>query len=1029
MNKLYQHKNNMRLGQLPLIALMLCLFFSSASVRGQSTNEIPLNVPQFVPVSPAVAAMEKFQSYPVSHCTGIPDITIPLYEIVAGELTIPVTLSYHSSGLKPKERSGVAGTGWMLNLEPSISRHINGVADDRYREGWFYVADAQTPWQHDELMEFYEDRVNNAIDTRPDKFIYKLPHGGGSGYFRSRLMPMWTVPRNNDLVKFNNDNTMDITDENGLQYHFEGTCETSGDDITRWPCSSICSARYPEQQLASFTYLSPMYFPNPSVYYNLNGQLIFKDIDQPNRQTLLIDGTSCYRVCVPEDAHSSKELGEARLESISREEAGVGFSEPSYYTGGDIEAAFVSGVDFLDNHLSVNYKRVDSDGVTYSTVLDKIKVTDGGGKPVRTIEFYITPYNENTSLTKLDSVRISSPGVEDRVWAFDYDDARRVPSIYTKSVDHWGFCNGPEDNRQSKLPSIRETVQLDINGFSSMKSFVVNYPGADRNPSPRYAGLGVLCQVTDPQGVQTRFSYEGNHAAFRDSNKDKSHRDYLHPVGGLRVATIESYDPHSKRRIRKLYKYGLTMPNLPGYEPVWGGGAIRHIVTQRDYQSNTTAIYKDPTTHAVWKEVLTSYSSMPVSNITLHDGSAVMYNVVSEKTLGDDGTQTTTLYYYNVKPHAFENLLVWDDNDPSGSVKKFVDESITGRTEALVRQKPYLSHEPSGDFMHGGSNQLYGALLRTEYYCGSELVSTVENSYSAKMIMNQQLQVSIPERHIVTDWKEFEKSNYLGDYSVFTTHREDLDIGTYRQLDKEVTKRYYTSEGERHVFATEKRYAYDYDFFNPGFSLKPRVVETVRSDSAAVVDTYDYLLNYPAILSYHKHTEGESSRESRILFNTGGCLPQKVQSRTDKQADFRDEVVYRRYDASGNAVEIAGKDGTPVSFLWSYNNCFPVARIENATIDEVCTALEIKSADEWTYDSAPDAGVRARINSLREKLPEARVTTYEYASLQGVTAITDPNGVTTRFDYDNYNRLTDSYYLDENARKVMLQKYVYHFGK
>jgi YD repeat-containing protein len=46
-----------------------------------------------------------------------------------------------------------------------------------------------------------------------------------------------------------------------------------------------------------------------------------------------------------------------------------------------------------------------------------------------------------------------------------------------------------------------------------------------------------------------------------------------------------------------------------------------------------------------------------------------------------------------------------------------------------------------------------------------------------------------------------------------------------------------------------------------------------------------------------------------------------------------------------------------------------------------------------------------------------------------VTAITDPNGVTTRFDYDNYSRLTGSYYLDENARKVMLQKYVYHFGK
>ena len=152
-----------------------------------------------------------------------------------------------------------------------------------------------------------------------------------------------------------------------------------------------------------------------------------------------------------------------------------------------------------------------------------------------------------------------------------------------------------------------------------MHSFVVNYPGANRNPSPGYAKLGVLSLITDPQGVQTRFSYEGNYGAFRDSRKDESHRDYLHPVGGLRVSSVESYDPHTNRRIRKSYKYGLTIPNVPNYEPVWGGGAIRHIVTQRDYQSDGIAIYRDPATNAEWKEELTIYGSMPVSNITLHD--------------------------------------------------------------------------------------------------------------------------------------------------------------------------------------------------------------------------------------------------------------------------------------------------------------------------------------------------------------------------------------------------------------------------
>lgn len=1029
MNKLYLHKNKMRLGQLPLMGVMFCFLFFSVSVCGQSTNTIPLDVPQVVPVSPTVTAMEKYQSYPVSHCTGIPDITIPLYEIVAGEITIPVTLSYHSSGLKPKESSGIAGTGWMLNLEPSISRQINGVPDEKYNSGWFYVSNIQRPWNPDELMEFYDSKVNNAIDIRPDKYTYKLPHGGGSGYFRGSYMPMWTVPRNNDKVKLNHDNSMDITDENGIQYHFGETCEQSGDYVTRWLCSAIYSARHREQQLVSFSYLSPEKHSNPSEYYNLDGQLVFKEKDRPVREMLLIDGSSYYRIS-PSDTYSSSGIREARLETISREDAGIGVSEPSHYTAGDITMAFLSEVNFLGNSLSVNYKRVGSGNTTSSTVLDEIEVRDKKGILVRNIKFYITPYNSKTSLTKLDSVCISSPGVEKRVWSFDYKGSNNVPSIYTTSVDHWGFCNGREDTQKSNLPSIQEIVSLDLNGFSDMEDFLVTYPGASRSPSPEYAQTGILYLITDPQGVQTRFTYEGNCGAFRDISKDKAHRDYLHPVGGLRVSTIESYDPHTSRLIRKRYEYGLVNQDIPNYEPVWGGGAIKHIVTQRDYCSNTTAIYENPFNNGLWKEELTTYSSMPVSNITLHDGSAVMYNVVSETVLGDDDTWTKTMYYYNVKPHKFENLLVWDDDDPAGSVEDFVTNSITERTKELVRQAPYLSHEPSGDFTNGSSNQLYGALLRKEYYRGHELVSSVENSYSEKSFGDWQIQIEVPERHIVTDWKEYEHSGYNdGNHPVFTYHYEYLDINTFRQLDKETTKRYYTSNGQRYVLTTEKRYTYDYVFTDPGFSLKPRTVETTRSDSTAVVDTYDYLQDYPAILSYHKHTEGESSKENRILFNGNSCLPQKVQFRTDRSDDFRDEVVYRCYDDYGNVTQIMGKNGTPVSFLWSYYNCFPIAQIENATISEVCIALEIESAGEWAYDSAPDAAAWTNINSLREKLPNARVTTYEYAPLQGVTAIIDPNGIMTRFDYDNYNRLTDSYYLDENTRKVMLQKYLYHFGE
>lgn len=1025
MNRRYVTRRETR--QLPLVALILCLFFFSVPMRGQSSNEIQLDFPKITPVSPAVTAMEKYQSYPVSHCTGIPDITIPLYEIVAGEVTIPVTLSYHSSGLKPKESSGIAGTGWMLNLEPSISRQINGSPDEKNNSGWFYVSNYQPPWQWELMIDYYEKKCSDAIDRRPDKFTYKLPNGGGSGYFRDQFTSLWTVPRNNDRVKLNIDNSMDITDENGIRYHFGETCEKSGDYVTRWLCNSIYSARPYGQQLVSFSYYPSLKQTNPNEYYNLNGVLTFKNQRVGNgRETLLIHGSSYYRI--QPGTYSSNGIKEAQLETISREEAGIGISESSRYTPGDITMAFLSEVNFLGNNLSVSYKGVGSDNTLHSTVLDEMEVRDEGGALIRSIKFYITPYNAKTSLTKLDSVRISSPGVEDRVWTFNYNVPDNVPSIYTTAVDHWGFCNGREGSCESNVPNIQEIVPLDLNGFSHMEDFLVNYPGADRSPNPIYAKTGILSLITDPQGIQTRFTYEGNCGAFRDTSKDKTHRDYLHPVGGLRVSAIESYDPHTRRQIRKRYEYGLTKPNRSYYEPIWGGGAINHIVTQRDYCSYAFMEYEESFVGNILDEKLTTYSSMPVCNITLHNGSPVMYNVVSEVAMGDDDLWTKTMYYYNVYPHEFENLLEWDDSDPSGSVKDFVTDSINDRTKYLVRLTPYLSNGPFGDFTVGRSNQLDGALLRTEYYRGHELVSSVENCYSAKDLVNCQVQLEIPERRVVTDWKEYlEHGQDDGNRPLFITHNEYLDVNTYRQLDKVINKQYYTIGSKEHIVTTEKKYIYDYDFSNPGVSLKPHIIETTRSDSTETVDTYDYLIGYPAILAYHKHTEGKSSKESRVLFNLNTCLPQRVQSRTDRQADFRDEVVYRHYDECGNVTEIVGKDGVPISFLWSYNNRFPVAQIENATIEEVCVALDIMYADEWTNISAPDATAWVKINSLREKLAGARVTTYEYAPLFGVVTIIDPNSVTTRFDYDNYSRLTDSYYLDENARKVMLRKYVYHF--
>ena len=59
----------------------------------QGQELIDKMIPKPVPTSPNVAALGKYGDYQVSHFTGIPDISIPIFEARSGNLSVPVTLS------------------------------------------------------------------------------------------------------------------------------------------------------------------------------------------------------------------------------------------------------------------------------------------------------------------------------------------------------------------------------------------------------------------------------------------------------------------------------------------------------------------------------------------------------------------------------------------------------------------------------------------------------------------------------------------------------------------------------------------------------------------------------------------------------------------------------------------------------------------------------------------------------------------------------------------------------------------------
>lgn len=50
--------------------------------------------------SPAATEFVRYERIPVSYFNGLPSIDIPLYTIDYKDLTLPIGLSYHASGIK-----------------------------------------------------------------------------------------------------------------------------------------------------------------------------------------------------------------------------------------------------------------------------------------------------------------------------------------------------------------------------------------------------------------------------------------------------------------------------------------------------------------------------------------------------------------------------------------------------------------------------------------------------------------------------------------------------------------------------------------------------------------------------------------------------------------------------------------------------------------------------------------------------------------------------------------------------------------
>lgn len=202
------------------------------------------------------------------------------------------------------------------------------------------------------------------------------------------------------------------------------------------------------------------------------------------------------------------------------------------------------------------------------------------------------------------------------------------------------------------------------------------------------------------------------------------------------------------------------------------------------------------------------------------------------------------------------------------------------------------------------------------------------------------------------------------------------------------------------------------------------------------------LLDYPIEESIKINESWTNSKLTTYKTDDGNYVPDKVYtvetttpltSFTDyngssPDANYGDipEIEFLDYDGKGNLLKSRGKNGIYTYYLWAYNSQYMVAKIEssaNTTISVTVNDNNLSKSDEFNAINNDVLYLKGLLTSYISN-DDYMVTLYTYKPLWGMTSQTNPNGVTTYYEYDSFGRLRCTKDDDGN----ILKQYDYHYS-
>jgi YD repeat-containing protein len=495
------------------VLVLFLEFITSGSFAQQQPGQLAKNTANeaIMPLSPNAAALTAYAQLPINKYTGLPSISVPIYTFKAGEIELPISLSYHSGGFKPSAEASWVGLGWSLNAGGMISKAIRGGDDlpliggspsyivtgpllTKYHNQWYGIMfNLNSHVEYTQDMLDYQNQLKENRDMQPDVYYYNFSGFSGKFYVEKHAdltqnFVATVADQNNLKIELDFQNkTWTITDGKGIKYYF----------ATR-EVSSTYSETRSTKRTDDFDFADN---PIPCEDIMNIGAWYLDKIEAPNGDVV----TFLYTVAGQcKGVKSQPSMSHKRIQMVSGSANfthwGSGVNDYLTYSRTLTQEVVLSTIQ--SKYGSVNFglePRTDIEGYDgyVPSLLKSMSVTSNSQIPLKYVEFDYSYFNPEGDY-KTKRLKLKGVAIQDEKYYFAYNESVKLPEKNTLGVDHWGFYNGELSNT-TPIPK-HEPGNLSIDYAY----------GSDRNARPQYTAAGILKEIKYPTGTLAKLEYEPN---------------------------------------------------------------------------------------------------------------------------------------------------------------------------------------------------------------------------------------------------------------------------------------------------------------------------------------------------------------------------------------------------------------------------------------------------------------------------------------------------------------------------------------